>query len=204
MKYIVLIVVSVVVFVIVALSMYLSPDALRQCDAPQESGPCAVADAIVVVSGGDTNARVDEGLALYKAGWASKLIFSGAAADPSSPSNAASMSRRALAAGVPTSSIIIEEFSRTTAENAENTSKFIADQQLDHIILVTSAYHQRRALLEFQQTLGNGVLITSHPVAADKQWAGIWWWTTLRGWWLAGGELVKIGVFYASPDGGVL
>lgn len=199
-KYVALGVFGIIVGSIIGISFYLSPDDLRHCEAPETAGSCARADAIVVVSGGDTNARVDEGLALYEAGWAPKLIFSGAAADPSSPSNAESMRRRALDAGVAESSIIIEEFSRTTAENAQNTSRFIADQQLSTIILVTSAYHQRRALLEFRETLGDGISILSHPASADKQWAGVWWWTTVRGWWLAGGELAKIVVFYVSPD----
>jgi uncharacterized SAM-binding protein YcdF (DUF218 family) len=199
-KYILLVCIALVTFVIAAISVYLSPDDLRSCKQPETSGLCASADAIVVVSGGDTNARVDEGIRLYKAGWGSKLIFSGAAADPKSPSNAEAMERRAITAGVPEDSIMIEKFSRTTAENAHNTAKFITDNSIHRIVLVTSAYHQRRALLEFKETLGSSVTVMSHPVSHDKQWAGLWWWTTPRGWWLAGGELVKIAYFYTSSD----
>lgn len=198
MKYLFFGLAALVVFIITAISIYLSPDDLKSCEEPQAIGTCSRVDAIVAVSGGDTNARADGAIKLYKAGWADTLIFSGAAADSSGPSNAEAMARRAVASGVPETAIITEEFSRTTAENALNTSKFIADQSIGRIILVTSAYHQRRASLEFGTTLGPAVAIINHPVATDKHWVGFWWWTTGRGWWLAIGELVKILAFYSA------
>jgi uncharacterized SAM-binding protein YcdF (DUF218 family) len=198
MKYLLLVFIGLVVFIITAISIYLSPNELKACKAPTSIGACSRADAIVAVSGGDTGARASEAIKLYKQGWAPKLIFSGAAADVSGPSNARAMSRRAIEAGVPASAIIIEELSRTTAENALNTSRFIAEQNLNRIILVTSAYHQRRASLEFSSILGPSVTIVNHPVPTDKQWVGFWWWTTARGWWLAGGELIKIIAFYSA------
>lgn len=198
MRYLLLALLGLLVFIITMIGVYLGPDDLAQCEAPQPVGVCSRVDAIVAVSGGDTVARTDEAIELYLAGWAPKLIFSGAAADDSGPSNAVAMQRRALAAGVPEADILIEEFSRTTAENALNTSQFIADRSLKKIILVTSAYHQQRASLEFGATLGPVVEIVNHPVARDKQWAGFWWWTTKGGWWLAGGELVKIMAFYGE------
>lgn len=187
---------GLVAVIITAISIYLSPNDLRTCESPQPLGRCGEADAIVAVSGGDTNARADEAIRLYEAGWAPKIIFSGAAADDSGPSNAEAMARRALQAGITEDAIITEELSRTTAENALNTSQFIANQSIERIILVTSSYHQRRALLEFSSILGPSVDIVSKPVATDKQWVGFLWWTTPRGWWLAGGELVKIIAFY--------
>jgi len=42
---------------------------------------------------------------LYKHDWAKLLIFSGAAADKTGPSNAEAMKRQALAAGIPSSDI---------------------------------------------------------------------------------------------------
>lgn len=196
MRYLLLTLLGLVVFIITAISIYLSPNELSACKRPEPLGTCARADAIVTVSGGDTNARADEAIELYQAGWAPKLIFSGAAADRSGPSNAAAMARRAQQAGITEDAIITEEFSRTTAENALNTSQFIAVQSIKRIILVTSAYHQRRASLEFSAILGPSVTIVNHPVPRDTQWVGFWWWTTPRGWWLAGSELVKIVVFY--------
>lgn len=204
MRFLLLTITVLAVFIVGAISVYLSPNDLRSCESPEPTGSCSEVDAIVTVSGGDTNARADEAIALFNAGWAPKLIFSGAAADPSGPSNAAAMARRASRAGVPERSIIVEEFSRTTAENAQNTSEFIAQHSIDRIILVTSAYHQRRASLEFGAALGKTVDIRNHPVPSDKQWAGFWWWTTKQGWWLAIGELVKIVAFYSQKGSSLL
>ena len=52
------------------------------------SDPLQKADAIIVVSGGDTKGRTMHGIDLYEQGWAPKLVFSGAALDPKSASNA--------------------------------------------------------------------------------------------------------------------
>lgn len=177
-------------FSVLVLPSYLGPDDLAQCDKPQP-GTCAPADAIVAISGGDTIARTDEAISLYKAGWGKRLIFSGAAADKTGLSNALAMKKYALGLEVPDTDISIEEFSQTTAENAANTGLFIEKNDIKKIILVTSVYHQRRASMEFRTRLGDKVTIVNHPVAHDRQWTQ-YWWLTLTGWWLVMSELVKI------------
>lgn len=196
-----LLVILVILFLgfVVVLPRYLAPNDLSGCESVETAGTCRAADAIVAVSGGDTTARALEAVNLYKAGWAKQIIFSGAAEDPESPSNALAMKRFAIAQEVPASRITIEEFSRNTEENARNTSRFIQQQGLKRIILVTSAYHQRRATLEFGAKLGNEVQIVSHPVAQDDHW-GPFWWLSFNGWRLAVGELAKIIYFYTHPQ----
>lgn len=180
-----------ILFLITSLvvTVYLGPNDLRFCSAPSGTGNCKKADAIVVISGGDTTARTAEGIKLYKAGYASMLILSGAAADKSGPSNAQVMQQQAIDAGVPASSTLLEENSETTGQNAQNTMALVKQRGYSSIILVTSAYHQRRALLEFQR-YGKGIAIRSHPVAEDKDWNRFWF-LTPWGWSLAGSEIVK-------------
>lgn len=198
MKTFFIVVLGVFLFIAVILPFYLGPDDIRRCNGAGDTSKsiCVKADAIIAVSGGDTVARTREAIDLYNAGWAPLLIFSGAAMDTSGPSNALAMKRQAEEAGVPAGAIVIEEFSRTTAENADNTKTFIEDRSIRNVILVTSAYHQRRASLEFGSRLGDSVYLRNHPVATDKQWQRLWW-LTPSGWWLAGGEVVKIIAFYA-------
>jgi uncharacterized SAM-binding protein YcdF (DUF218 family) len=141
------------------------------------------ADAIVAISGGDTGARTAEAVRLQKAGYASALIFSGAALDPNSPSNAAAMRQGAIAAGVDASDINVEELARDTLENASDTAAIINNNHYKTIILVTSQYHQRRAYLEFHHLLGNGVKIINHPAPGDQHWPG-------RDWWLHPSSLI--------------
>lgn len=190
----------VVVFLIL-LPSYLSPNDLRSCGpGPTNNnidGNCRPADAIIAVSGGDTPARTDEAIKLFKQGWAPKLIFSGAAQDTSGPSNAQVMKQRAQRAGVSENSIIIEETSVNTQQNAQNTEQLIRDNQLKRIIVVTSAYHQRRASLEFEKRFGPAINVMSHPVVYDKQWTPQWY-LTFSGWWLLFGEMIKIIGFYVG------
>jgi uncharacterized SAM-binding protein YcdF (DUF218 family) len=180
---------------IVAISIYLQPDDLRGCtEQVGTSAPCRPVDAIVAVSGGDTNARTDEAIQLYKNNWSKTLIFSGAAEDKTGLSNAAAMEIRAEAQGVPASAIVLDESSETTKQNAEDTSAIFVDRNIKSIILVTSGYHQRRASLEFHK-LATNVTILNHPVGTDQDWS-FWWWTNPRGWTLAVSELFKIVLFY--------
>ncbi len=179
---------------IIGISVYLQPNDLQGCNDKVSSQPsCQSVDAIVAVSGGDTNARTDEAIRLYKNGWSDILIFSGAAQDKSGPSNAASMKVRAVNAGVPSPAIYLDEYSETTKQNAENTRSIFVGRNTQSVILVTSGYHQRRASLEFNKRAEN-VKILNHPVGSDRDWS-MWWWTNPHGWTLATSELVKIIAF---------
>ena len=193
MKFIKGIVIVVVGFAFLtwAIGAYLAPDNLAKCKdlLPSAEAGCGRADAIVAVSGGDTTARANEAIKLYKNGWAGILVFSGAAADKTGPSNAAVMKQQAIDAGIDPNSIIIEERSESTIENAAETAELFKKHDVKSVILVTSAYHQRRATLEFKKG-APGVRILAHPVSSDKQW-GPWWWLTPTGWSLAMPELVR-------------
>lgn len=145
------------------------------------------ADAIVAVSGGDTIGRARKAITLYQQNYAPLLIFSGAAADPSSPSNARVMQDVALRSGVPASAIRIDELSRDTKENARGVSNILIDSK--KVILVTSEYHQKRAHEELQKVLPNTEIIDAP--AEDKNWNKYTWWLTPYGWWVTVGEVVK-------------
>lgn len=191
MKFIRLIIGFAFVFLLVSvlITVYLGPNDLLFCNGPTAEGKCRKADAIVVISGGDTSARTAEAIKLYQQGYASTLILSGAAADKSGPSNAQAMQQQAVNAGVPGVNTIIEENSETTDQNAQNTMALVKQRGYTSIILVTSAYHQRRALLEFQH-YGKDINIRSHPISEDKDWNKFWF-LTPWGWNLAGSEVVK-------------
>jgi uncharacterized SAM-binding protein YcdF (DUF218 family) len=177
---------------------YLGPDGLSHCGvSPSTKSDCETVDAIVAISGGDTGARTAQAIDLYKHDWAKLLVFSGAAADKSGPSNAEAMKRQALEAGVPERDILIDETSETTKQNASNSIDLLTENEIHSVILVTSGYHQRRAGLEFGNRAGLSIKIINHPVQSDKQWSPTWWMTP-TGWYLAVSEMVKIILFYAG------
>lgn len=150
--------------------------------------PLEKADVIIAVSGGDTSGRTKHAIDLYKEEWAPKLIFSGAAKDPKSASNAKVMMSMAVGQGIDPKAILIDEQSRDTKENAEKTRELVGDKKT--VILVTSDYHQRRAYKEFQRVLGEDVKIINAP-AKDKHWGRKSWFLKPYGWWISLTETVR-------------
>lgn len=174
--FILLLVMAAFVAVIVGLNSYLLIE-----DEPTR------ADAIVAVSGGDTTARTAKAIELYQQGYAPMLVFSGAAKDPASPSNAKVMQQKAVKEGVPATAIKIDELSRDTKENAQGIKTVLSDAE--KVILVTSEYHQKRAHSELSNALPD-VTVINVP-AQDKNWSRYTWWMTPYGWWITLGEAVK-------------
>jgi len=108
----------------------------------------------------------------------------------------------AVKAGVPLPSIVLDELAETTEQNANNTQAIFDKDEIKTVILVTSAYHQRRAYLEFTKSTNAAqrdyeIKILNHPVPSDKDWSAFWW-LTPGGWWLALSELVKVIVFHLA------
>ena len=131
MKFLKALLVVVVCFLLFvwAIGSFLGPD------APSATTGCERAGAIVAVSGGDTAARAAEAIQLYQNGWGDLLIFSGAAADKSGPSNAAVMKQQAIDAGIDANQIIVEELSETTTQNAEQTTNIFKEHGIKSAIL---------------------------------------------------------------------
>lgn len=173
-------IVLVVALFIVSSTIFLGP-----------ADPLAKADAIVAISGGDTYSRTIKAVDLYHAGWAPKIIFSGAARDPSSPSNAEVMKQVAQANGVPLRAIETDKSSKNTHQNAQLSGTLLKNSDIKTIILVTSQYHQRRASIEFARSLGKNVKIINQP-AKDYYWNRYTWWLSPQGWYTTLSELVKI------------
>lgn len=164
--------------------------------SPQDS--TSPADAIVVVSGGQTQTRAKHGIELYKKDLAPKIIFSGAALDDG-PSNAREMAALARRSGVPESAIVIDEDAKTTYENAVNSKRILDENKAKSIILVTSPYHQRRAFITFTKILGDGYMIENSS-SYDNAWSKSAWWATPFGVWITGSELAKVGYIYATGN----
>lgn len=176
-KLVVIVAILAVLFLFGA-SLYLSPQ-----------NKLEKADVIVVISGGDTDARINEGVAMYMDGFSDKIIFSGAAAE-GEVSNASAMKNIAIRKGVPIKDILIEEESTTTEENAVDVAKIVNAEKFQSMILVTSPYHQRRAYEAFRKALGKDFKIVNHS-AKDSQWRKADWWSNEQARLLTIGEIMK-------------
>ena len=147
-------------------------------------------DVIVVVSGGDTRGRTEEGVKLYNEGLARYLIFSGAAID-GGQSNAVSMKKIAIDMGIPEAAIITDSFAINTLENAQNSLNIFKNFHFKSIILVTSDYHQRRAYITFHKVLGDNIELINHP-AKSHHWSKYKWPFGRFGWQITLSEYFKI------------
>ncbi len=161
-------------------------------------------DAIVVISGGQTTTRAQEGIKLYQQGLAPKIIFSGAAMDDG-PSNATAMRAQALESGVPASAIEVDEDAQNTYQNAVNTKRILdndgqkADGTEHKIILVTSPYHQRRATITFAKILGKQYTILNHS-SVDNRWSKSGWYKSGFSRDITLAELRKILYIYVTGN----
>ena len=135
------------------------------------------ADAIVGLGGatrgathgnrlGDMSGQGDRllhAMSLYKAGKAPVIVVSGGSRAWEAP-EAVLMSEILQAMGVSETSIIEERVSRNTLENARLTADVLQKHRLDTVLLVTSAFHMRRAEAMFRL---QGVNVI--PSATDYQ-----------------------------------
>lgn len=151
------------------------------------------ADAIVAISG-DAGPRVATAVDLWRAGYADRILFSGASIDPASASSAELMKRQAMQLGVPADRIMVESMSTSTEQNAANVAEMMNATGLRSAILVTSPYHQRRASMNFSRAFEPyGIVFRNHP-ADDPEWDPDFWWTREPARTLTVIELAKLAV----------
>ena len=139
--------------------------------------PMPTADAIVVLGGATSPAlaprpwvevsergdRILYGARLYNQGGAPKLILSGGRVTwrgGSGASEAGDMKEIATAMNVPEADILLEETSLNTRQNAVNVKALMAEQNIDSLLLVTSALHMPRSVAIFRKV---GIDVTPAP-----------------------------------------
>jgi uncharacterized SAM-binding protein YcdF (DUF218 family) len=106
--------------------------------------------------------RLTEGLVLYKKGLAKKIILSGGSGSLVDDTRESVLAKSFLVdnCGVPDSVVLIDSVSRNTYENAVESKKIIKAENLKTAVMITSAWHMRRALGCFKIV---GLNIDIHP-----------------------------------------
>ncbi|UOQ70553.1 YdcF family protein [Hymenobacter cellulosilyticus] len=118
-------------------------------------------DRVYLSEGAD---RVTHTLWLYRAKRIRRIIISGGSGSLREVAHTEAQDIATLLrlAGVPSQDILLEERSRNTRENALYTKQLLAQHpDIKTLVLVTSAFHQRRALGCFAKV---GLYPTSFPV----------------------------------------
>ena len=138
------------------------------------TAPPHAADAIVVFAGGVGESgqagggyqeRVKQAIDLYKAGYAPSLVLSSGFVY--SFREAEVMRAVAVDNGVPASAIVLEQRAASTYENVMFVNGILRDHRWRRILLVSSPFHMRRALLTWHR-LAPDVTVTPTPPAETR------------------------------------
>jgi uncharacterized SAM-binding protein YcdF (DUF218 family) len=136
---------------------------LRLSEAPRR------ADAIVVFAGGvgetgkaggGGSERLNEAVSLYRAGYAPYIVLSSGYVY--SFKEAEEMRDLAMAQGVPAGAIALEQRAKNTYENVKFVNEVLREHRWRSILLVSSPYHMRRALMAWRKQAPD-VMVTPTP-----------------------------------------
>ncbi len=108
--------------------------------------------------------------------------------------------RELIANGVPAEAIaVLPGIVAGTDDEARAVAGAIGARGLRSLLIVTSAYHTRRALRTFDKLLADKNIelgIVAAPLGEQSPEPNRWW-LTARGWPMVAGEYVKSAVYYA-------
>jgi uncharacterized SAM-binding protein YcdF (DUF218 family)/glycosyltransferase involved in cell wall biosynthesis len=145
------------------------------CARPlQLSAPPVAADAIVVFAGGVGESgqagggyqeRVKQAIDLYKSGYANYMVLSSGYVY--SFREAEVMRALALDNGVPSSAIALELKAKSTYDNVRFVKEILDDHHFTKILLVSSPYHMRRAVMTWQEVVP-GITVVPTPPAQSQ------------------------------------
>lgn len=129
-------------------------------------------EAIVILGGGGrggrpssaTYRRVTEGVQMFKASGAKRMILQGAAEVQGEPTDAEVMRQFALAQGVDVGQIMIDPNSRTTEEHPAQLAPLLPTGTV-RIGIVTSTLHMPRTMRIFERQFSGKTLI---PIPVDR------------------------------------
>jgi uncharacterized SAM-binding protein YcdF (DUF218 family) len=155
-----------------------------------EDGPHR-ADAALVLAGDPDYERTRSAAQLYLAGEVRLLILTGG--ERWGGDNVDRLREVALGLGVPANAIRSEHLSHSTREAIVAIMPIVEREGVRSLAVVTSPYHQRRALLTARRYLA-GVSIVSRPASASP-WRPEGWWKSTWNRNIVIGEYTRIAYY---------
>jgi len=149
------------------------------------------ADAAVVLAGDPDYERTKTAVRLLLEGQVGLLIVTGG--EPGPGDSATSLRDVAIRGGVPPERIRVEGVSRSTHGAMEGVRPILEGERIRSVAVVTSPYHQRRAVWAARKTL-RGVEVVSRP-ADPAGWRPEGWWKTRWGRRIVLGEYAKLAYY---------
>lgn len=170
------------------------------------SAPIDSADAIVVLSGSSTYVeRTQKAAELFRQGRAPLVLLTDDntrggwnSAQQRNPFFVERARDELIKQAVPAEKIrIVPGLASSTHQEGLLVKDYTTAQGFKSLLVVTSAYHSRRALRSLRQTFSDtGITIGLDPVPPGSQTPSpAFWWLQPNGWRFVGSELVKV-VYY--------
>jgi uncharacterized SAM-binding protein YcdF (DUF218 family) len=171
--------------------------------------PLARADAIVVLSGSSTYVeRAQKAAALFKEGRSPKIVLTNdnrqggwSSVEQRNPFFYERATSVLTSEGVPQSVIeVIPQPVQSTRDEATLLRSYSNTRGLHSLIVVTSAYHSRRALHTFRTAfaMSNVAIGLEHPPTGLQTPRPATWWLHPRGWLMVPNEYLKIAYYWFS------
>jgi uncharacterized SAM-binding protein YcdF (DUF218 family) len=165
----------------------------------------ASADALVVLSGSSSYLeRTQKAAELYRQGRAPLVLLTNdhtrggwSSAQQTNPFFVDRAMDELINHGVPLERIrIVPGVATSTQSEAEIVKSYAATQGLRSVLIITSAYHSKRALRTFRKNFeGTGVAIGLEPATIGPQTSVALWWLYPSGWRDVAGEYGKL-IYY--------
>ncbi len=170
--------------------------------------PLEHADAIIVLSGSAVyKERTRKAAQLYKQGVASQIIITDdgehagwSSNEQTNPALVELEQRELIANGVmPDAITVLPGLVSGTDQEAKAFENEITARPVNSVLIVTSAYHTRRAIRIFEKILaGENVEIgIVHAPPGEQTPNPNYWWIKPGGWQMVAGEYVKSAVYWA-------
>ena len=171
----------------------------------------AHADAIVVLSGSSAyEERTRQAAELFRQGRAPIVVLTDdhtrggwSSAEQRNPFFVERALAELVKHGVPADRIkIAPGVAASTYDEAQLTREFAVEQGYRSVLIVTSAYHSRRALWTFRKGLDGtttAVGLEPAPIGSNTP-STVFWWLQPQGWRMVGGEYVKLIYYWLKYD----
>jgi uncharacterized SAM-binding protein YcdF (DUF218 family) len=169
--------------------------------------PLEKADAIVVLSGSSAyRERTQKAAQLFREGRAPRVLLTDdhtrGGWDNAQQRNPFFVERakdELIKGGVPQDRIeIVPGVAVSTRDEAFIIRDYAARERLKSVLVVTSAYHSRRALRSLRKAMvDTGTTVGIEPTDNGAQ---VFWWLQLEGWRNVGGEYAKLIYYWFKYD----
>jgi uncharacterized SAM-binding protein YcdF (DUF218 family) len=154
---------------------------------------------LVMALGGDSGARANSALDLYRKGLAPRiLIGSEGVHSKTRPAYLNWRARYLVDQGVPEKAILYDQRSLSSWEEAVNTLELMRAQKLDRVLVVSDPPHMRRLSWVWGKVFaGSGKSYTLVAAEMDS-WDAAHWWRTSPNAQFVFGEYIKLAYYFYS------